>query len=83
MYLHAASSLMICSFPESALPYQQRDWFPFASKAALKWPSRSLLLEAEVKQIGTDIMCFQEVDAAYVPTFWKPFLTNIGACFSV
>lgn len=56
----------------------QRELFPFASKAALRWQSRMPLFEAEIKQLQTDIICLQEVDAPNVPSFWKPFLESLG-----
>jgi len=51
--------------------------FPYATKAALKWASRSKLLSAEVSRLAPSVLCMQEVDSGYLD-FWTTTLHAIG-----
>lgn len=56
----------------------RREWFPYASKKALKWINRMELFKVQFSQLDCDVYCFQEVDLDYVPSFWEPLFREKG-----
>ncbi|EPY52915.1 CCR4/nocturin family endoribonuclease [Schizosaccharomyces cryophilus OY26] len=55
----------------------RRSMFPHSGEA-LKWKNRSKVLENEFKFYAPDIGCMQEVDAEFIPSFYKPLMESMG-----
>ncbi|WBW74048.1 CCR4/nocturin family endoribonuclease [Schizosaccharomyces osmophilus] len=55
----------------------RRSMFPHSGET-LKWKNRSKVLENEFKFYAPDIGCMQEVDAEFIPSFYKPLMESMG-----
>ncbi|EPX74032.1 CCR4/nocturin family endoribonuclease [Schizosaccharomyces octosporus yFS286] len=55
----------------------RRSMFPHSGET-LKWKNRSKVLENEFKYYVPDVGCMQEVDAEFIPSFYKPLMEGMG-----